>query len=285
MELNVDKHDIFGKLLYQNETCYKFHGLQSIEFINAIQKKNIEIFHAQRSIDKEHVAELYNKQIKIYNNTKQFMINSTFCIGYNKQNCKYYLIDGQHRISVIQLIIKNGYKDIKYMHMIFEIYICKDDVELFEKFKFVNDIKPMELGCLNPSEIYNECVKYLRHTLKYEILKGTNLTKKGVKRKNASEFKIYTERLNTIISELNDENIFTVDNIGTYIGQLHTDLINAIEDNSISEFIKDYIPKIEHKRIINLLIKYKDYPIAIIYDTSIFKELMINYSNEEFYDT
>ena len=124
---------------------------------NDICKLNIIKPNCQRAIDSEQINKIHEYQIRHFEQFNEFFFANPIIIGCISGNPpKYYIIDGQHRLSCIERLSKID----KYHPFTIPctILYVENETELDEKYVAINQNKPVPL----PSNI-NEWKNFTRY--------------------------------------------------------------------------------------------------------------------------
>jgi len=115
----------------------------SLQMLSMTELNNFNIIKpaCQRSIDSDQINKIYEYQIRHFEKYNEFFFVNPIIIGCIKNEDKYYIIDGQHRISCIRRL-SNNYPTITFPCSI--LYV-DDENELDEKYMAMNQNKPVPL--------------------------------------------------------------------------------------------------------------------------------------------
>jgi hypothetical protein len=134
-----------GKTISKTDKC-KLFEISISKLINYINQKIIIIPEFQRILDENKVNKMYNdykKDNTLFNfitNPLQFVILKSN--DYNIE--QYFLIDGQHRLSMFQKIYKEGINN----NIRCNIIICNNTEEMYNIYNKLN---------INNKDIYDNC--------------------------------------------------------------------------------------------------------------------------------
>jgi len=81
----------------------------SLQMLSMTELNNFNIIKpaCQRSIDSDQINKIYEYQIRHFEKYNEFFFVNPIIIGCIKNEDKYYIIDGQHRISCIRRLSNN----------------------------------------------------------------------------------------------------------------------------------------------------------------------------------
>lgn len=138
---------------------HKYSDGSILRIIDASTLIHIPIWKGQRNIDPEHV-----KNIK--ESTKAYFLDSGYkIIRYEEDNIeKSYLIDGQHRLSVIIDYFKNNTIDEYFENPIkdFKVTVTEikvnNEVDAIDYFNKINNVKPIQYK-EDPNLIVNKYIQ------------------------------------------------------------------------------------------------------------------------------
>ncbi len=129
----------------------------------------IQVNDFQRLLDDDHVAEIYDYQMKIYKETGKFEFTTAILLG--QINNTYYILDGQHRVACIQLLLKK----VDDFDIICNVYKRDDEKDLYKIYNTFNSSKPVKLyNTLSESIILKRIEKHLVDNYKTYIKKTDN---------------------------------------------------------------------------------------------------------------
>jgi len=138
---------------------HKYSDGSILRIMDASTLIHIPIWKGQRNIDPEHV-----KNIK--ESTKAYLLDSGYkIIRYEEDNIeKSYLIDGQHRLSVIIDYFKNNTIDEYFENPIkdFKVTVTEikvnNEVDAIDYFNKINNVKPIQYK-EDPNLIVNKYIQ------------------------------------------------------------------------------------------------------------------------------
>lgn len=132
---------------------------------------NCIIPEIQRSLDEEHVMNIYAYQRTVYDKLGQYLI--TGCISIAAANGIEYLIDGQHRITAYKQLLAD-YPDRK-LEVVVDYYTCDTYESVEEVYKNVNTHKINPITQLEiPQYKITEAVEKYFHANFNSFIKSDN---------------------------------------------------------------------------------------------------------------
>ena len=140
----------------------------------------------QRSIDDDHVNELYTFETNHFKKHGEFFFPKPIIIGFLKNN--FYVMDGQHRLACLKYLVSKYKKDIE---LNVSILILENECELDEKFLAINQNTPVPIlsNDIDGWKNFNKFIEeYLKTNFGKFIKKSNNPNSPNFNIKNLFEY-------------------------------------------------------------------------------------------------
>jgi len=135
--------NIFGTLIDDN------HPKSKLYLVEPEQLVKIKSWDYNRSIDKKHVDNLYKGQKNYINENLVPYFAGNFIIGKTKSK-HYHILDGQHRLEAVKLLLADG---INHFMLRVEVIEIDDDEEMVRMFQNINNTKAVSIEDMPESKM------------------------------------------------------------------------------------------------------------------------------------
>lgn len=126
----------------------------------------LDKWELQRTIDKKHATNLAREMFKDYKKNNQFTFYDPIHVGKKKDDEKYYVLDGQHRLEAyLYFFRKNEYPVQQIPVIIWYVETENDFIELFQKINKRLTLDKLQLIQIKLLEIFDKLEKKYGKTI------------------------------------------------------------------------------------------------------------------------
>lgn len=150
-----------------------------VEYIDYLRDGEVEF--ANRFVDDSRVEEIYKDQIEYRKKYGCFNFTGVISLGLNGKDSKCYVLDGQHRYSVIVKLyndLHEGKNEVKYseneLKTFYHIFLCESMNEIYMQMKRLNNSVPVPINYVDKNSIVDAVIDklYCEESADFDKSKG-----------------------------------------------------------------------------------------------------------------